>query len=121
VHLFRALTTVVICSCLSYTASPQTTSRNPASEATNLGTVIGQSVRRPEAPGWVDHVVTPGGAFALLVAEDALDRYFVQWVERRVGNRVACATLRVVFNPSRALANTAEMRLPPIRSARRCG
>ena len=63
---------------------------------------------RPETTGWVDHVVTPVGAFAYLVAEDAVDRYFVHWLEKRVGNRTARAALRIAFNPSRALANMAE-------------
>jgi hypothetical protein len=31
----------------------------------------------------VDHVVTPVGAFGLIVAEDALDRFLVKWIEAR--------------------------------------
>lgn len=79
----------------------------PLSEAS-----IGNVGMDPKTTGWVDHVVTPAGAFAVLVAEDALDKYFLEWFERRVGNRFARASLRIVFTPARALANIAEMRAP---------
>jgi hypothetical protein len=57
---------------------------------------------KPGTSGWVDHVVTPVGALALIVAEDTLDRYFVKWVEERTGNRVWRASLRMLFNPAAA-------------------
>ena len=85
----------------------------PLSEA-----AIGNVGMRPETTGWVDHVVTPAGGFALLVAEDALDRFFVEWVERRTGNVVFRAMLRMLFNPSRTFANLAESRAPWARSDR---
>ena len=74
---------------------------------------------RPDTSGWVDHVVTPAGAFAFMVAEDALDHYFVEWVERRVGNRVVRGILRVVFHPSRTFANVVQNRAPWHRPDRR--
>ena len=73
---------------------------------------IGNVGMDPKTTGSVDHVVTPAGAFAVPVAEDALDKYFLEWFERRVGNRFARASLRIVFTPARALANIAEMRAP---------
>ena len=79
----------------------------PLSEAS-----IGNVGMDPKTTGWVDHVVTPAGAFAVLVAEDALDKYFLEWFERRVRNRFARASLRIVFTPARSLANLAEMRAP---------
>jgi hypothetical protein len=85
----------------------------PLSEAS-----IGNVGMRPETTGWVDHVVTPVGAFGLIVAEDALDRYFVQWIEKRTNNRVARAAIRVVFNPGRTLANSTTGRLPWFRDGR---
>lgn len=88
----------------------------PLSEAS-----IGNVGMRPETSGWVDHAVTPAGAFALMVAGDAIDQYFVKWVERRVGNRVVRATLRMLFNPSRTLANLAQNREPWRRPDRRIG
>ena len=79
----------------------------PISEAS-----IGNVGMEPATSGWVDHVVTPAGALALMVAEDALDRYFVRWVEEHTTNRVWRASLRTIFNPARALANLASQRMP---------
>lgn len=85
----------------------------PLSEAS-----IGNVGKRPETAGWVDYVVTPVGGFAFMLAEDALDRYFVRWFETHSSNRVARAAMRLIFGPSRFLANTAEGRLPWYRPDR---
>lgn len=85
----------------------------PLSEAS-----IGNVGLEPETAGWVDYVVTPLGAFALMIGEDAIDRYFVRWVEARVKNRIVRATLRLVLGPSRFLANSAGSRLPWYRPDR---
>lgn len=85
----------------------------PLSEAS-----IGNVGLRPETTGWVDHVVTPVGGFALLVAEDAIDRFVVELVERHTRNRFARATVRMLFNPARTLANLAESRAPWSREGR---
>jgi hypothetical protein len=53
-----------------------------------------------------------------MVAEDALDRYLIRWIEDRVGNRVFRASIRMLFNPSRVLANTAQGHLPWHRADR---
>lgn len=79
----------------------------PLSEAS-----IGNVGMQPETTGWVDHVVTPIGAFGLIVAEDALDRFFVKWVESRANNRVVRASLRLLFNPARTLSNSVGGKLP---------
>lgn len=88
----------------------------PVSEAS-----IGNVGLRPETVGWVDYAVTPVGAFAFMIAEDALDRYLVRWMESHVTNRVLRATLRLAFGPSRLLANGAENRLPWYRPDRTLG
>lgn len=85
----------------------------PLSEAS-----IGNVGLRPDTTGWVDHVVTPVGALAFMVGEDALDRYFIKWFEKRTGNRVWRASIRMLFNPSRTLSNTAQGRTPWHRPAR---
>lgn len=85
----------------------------PLSEAS-----IGNVGMQPETTGWVDHVVTPVGAFGLIVAEDAMDRFLVQWIERRTRNRVFRAALRLVFNPGRTLSNTSTGRAPWHRAGR---
>lgn len=79
----------------------------PFSEAS-----IGNVGMRPETTGWVDHVVTPAGAFGLIVAEDALDRYVVKWLEERTKNRLVRLLIRLAFNPGRTLSNTATGRPP---------
>jgi hypothetical protein len=85
----------------------------PLSEAS-----IGNVGLRPETTGWVDHVVTPVGALGLIVAEDALDRFFVRWAERATPNRVWRVTLRLLFNPARTLANLSGGRAPWHREGR---
>lgn len=79
----------------------------PLSEAS-----VGNVGMRPETTGWVDHVVTPAGAFGFMVAEDAVDRYVVQWAERRVTNPILRVIIRFAANPSRTLTNTASGRYP---------
>ena len=85
----------------------------PLSEAS-----IGNVGLRPETTGWVDYVVTPAGAFGLVIAEDVLDRFFVEWVERHTRNSVWRASLRLIFNPARAMSNTAAGHLPWYRPDR---
>lgn len=85
----------------------------PLSEAS-----IGNVGLRPDTTGWVDHVVTPVGAFGLIVAEDALDRFFVKWVEARTPNRFFRAALRLTFNPGRTLSNATTGHLPWYREGR---
>jgi len=79
----------------------------PLSEAS-----IGNVGMRPETTGWVDHVVTPLGAFGLIVAEDALDRFVARRVEGRVRNPVLRGVVRVLLNPGRALSNSTTGRVP---------
>src|SRR5688572_6110083 len=85
----------------------------PLSEAS-----IGNVGLRPNTTGWVDHVVTPAGALAFMVAEDALDRYLMVRIERWTGNRFLRATFRVLLNPSRAMSNGTQGRAPWFRPAR---
>lgn len=88
----------------------------PLSEAS-----IGNVGLRPETTGWVDYVVTPTGAFALIVGEDALDRFFVRWVETKTTNRFFRASLRMLFNPSRTMANLSANKAPWFRDTRTLG
>src|SRR5688572_10781537 len=85
----------------------------PLSEA-SIGNVGMQS----ETTGWVDHVITPIGAFGLIVAEDALDRYLVLWTEERMRNRYLRILLRLAANPGRTLSNSASGKPPWHRDGR---
>lgn len=85
----------------------------PFSEAS-----IGNVGLRPNTTGWVDHVVTPAGALAFMVVEDALDRYLIQKIEARTENKLLRAMARMALNPSRTLSNTAQGRVPWSRAVR---
>ena len=85
----------------------------PLSEAS-----IGNVGMNPATTGWVDLVITPVGAFGLMVAEDALDRYVVKWMESRTTNPLFRFGIRIVFNPARTLSNTASGRWPWHRDGR---
>ena len=85
----------------------------PLSEAS-----IGNVGLDPDTAGWVDHVVTPVGALAWTVAEDALDTYFIALVERHTDSSFFKVMVRTIFNPSRSLALVAEGRLPWARDGR---
>jgi len=85
----------------------------PLSEAS-----IGNVGMDPETTGWVDHVVTPVGAFGWIVVEDALDRFLVKWVERHTRNPIVRASLRLALNPGRALSNSTAGRSPWYREDR---
>jgi len=85
----------------------------PLSEAS-----IGNVGMRPETAGWVDHVVTPVGGLAFMVAEDALDRYLITRIESWTKNRVLRAIARTALNPSRTMSNAAQGRSPWFRAVR---
>ena len=61
---------------------------------------------------WVDIVVTPVGGTAWLVAEDALDRFVVRRIERRVEHRFLKIAVRMLFNPTRSSANLLRFEKP---------
>jgi hypothetical protein len=85
----------------------------PLSEAT-----IGNVGMNPATAGWTDHVVTPAGGFVWMVGEDALDRFVISKLERRVRSPYLRAPIRMLLNPSRAAANVAARRLPWYRDER---
>lgn len=85
----------------------------PLSEAS-----IGNVGLNPATLGWSDHVVTPLGGTALLVAEDALDKFLLRPLESKVRNRVVRAFTRIALNPGRSSANLAAGRSPWHRDRR---
>jgi len=85
----------------------------PLSEAS-----IGNVGMDPKTTGWVDHAVTPVAGLGLMIAEDALDQFFLRWVEKRVRNRVYRASLRMIFNPGRTLGNLSTNQAPWYRKSR---
>jgi len=85
----------------------------PLSEAS-----IGNVGLRSTDIGWVDYVVTPVGGLGLMIAEDAIDQFFIAWFEGHVRNRPARVVMRTLFNPARTMANLATGRLPWYRRDR---
>jgi len=79
----------------------------PISEAT-----IGNVQATYPQQGLVDHVVTPAIGLGWMIAEDALDRYLVRYVERKTQNRVVRVLVRGGANPSRSLANVVSGQWP---------
>lgn len=85
----------------------------PFSEAS-----IGNVGKKPGTMGYVDLTMTPVGGFAWILAEDALDRY---WIERR---ELATSSLnrrrfyRMALNPTRTFANLLRLKKPWHRDGR---
>jgi hypothetical protein len=86
----------------------------PISEAS-----IGQIQSRPPQTGFVDHIVTPVvGVGGWMVAEDALDRYVIRWIERKTTNPYARMMARGWLNPTRSFANLMRGEVPWYRDTR---
>jgi hypothetical protein len=79
---------------------------------------IGNVGMNPDTAGWIDHVMTPVGGLAIMVAEDMLDRFVVNRIERHTKSFVLRATARMLLNPARATANFAAVQAPWFRSDR---
>jgi len=54
---------------------------------------------------FIDLVITPVAGLGLLLAEDALDKYVIQMIERNSGSFYLKIATRVVLNPTRSVAN----------------
>jgi hypothetical protein len=85
----------------------------PFSEAS-----IGNVGMHPGTTGWTDHVMTPTGAFGLMVAEDAADRYIVMRIESWTGNPLIRAVCRMILSPSRSMSVVAQGQFPWYRPGR---
>lgn len=66
---------------------------------------------------YVDLVMTPTAGLALLVTEDALDRYLMERIERRTDNRFVRIFGRMLLNPTRTAANLLRFKKPWYRDA----
>jgi hypothetical protein len=79
----------------------------PLSEAS-----IGNVGMRPGTTGWIDHVMTPVGAFGFMVAEDLVQRHVVTRIESWTENRLIRTVSRTILTPSRTLSYAAQGRMP---------
>ena len=62
--------------------------------------------------GFVDHVATPVIGLGWSITEDALDQYFIRYLERRTSNYWARLLVRSGLNPARSMANALAFKLP---------
>jgi len=62
--------------------------------------------------GLVDFFITPTVGAGFMIGQDLLDNYVVTKLERKIHNKIFSATLRVVLNPSRSLANAVVFKKP---------
>jgi hypothetical protein len=79
---------------------------------------IGNVGMNPATAGWVDHVMTPVGGFAIMVAEDVLDRVVITRIERHTSSPILRSMARMLLNPARATANVAAVQAPWYRADR---
>jgi len=68
--------------------------------------------------GFVDQVVTPAIGLGWSITEDALDQYFIRYIERRTSNNWARLLVRGGLNPARSMANVLALRPPWYRANR---
>jgi hypothetical protein len=61
---------------------------------------------------WEDIVVTPTLGTAMLIAEDAIDRYIIRSIERRWDNFYVKIFSRMLLNPTRIFANMLRFKPP---------
>jgi hypothetical protein len=62
--------------------------------------------------GFVDHVVTPVIGLGWSLTEDAVDQYFIRYLERRTANRWARLLVRGGLNPARSMSNVLALKPP---------
>jgi len=85
----------------------------PMSEAS-----LGQIQRLYPAYGFVDHVITPTLGTGWAIAEDVIDRYFIQNIETHVANPWVRLTSRIALNPMRSMSNVMNYERPQHRDNR---
>ena len=67
---------------------------------------------------WIDMVITPSLGVAWRAGEDAVDRYVIEKLERKIDSRAGKAAIRILLNPTRSMANVMAGQKPWKRPAR---
>src|SRR5215475_6292589 len=65
--------------------------------------------------------VTPTVGVSFMMGQDLLDNYVIKNLERKIHYRIVLATVRVVLNPTRSLANALAFKKPWYRQRDRRG
>lgn len=84
----------------------------PISEAT-IGNVGLRQKNGHSTMAYVDLVMTPTAGTGLLIAEDAVDKYFLRnWLEKKTSNKFVIRISRSLFNPTTSIANMLRLKTP---------
>ena len=75
-------------------------------------------IRGNNGTGLTDFIMTPFGGIAVMLGEDAVDKYVIERLERHVHNRYWVATMRCFMNPTRSAANFFSFTTPWHRDSR---
>ena len=67
---------------------------------------------------WVDIVVTPALGAVWMAGEDALDRYVIERLERKINNTAFKILSRSFLNPTRSMTNVVAAERPWKRHGR---
>lgn len=90
----------------------------PISEAT-IGNVSLRQKNGHSTMAYVDLVMTPVAGTGLVIAEDAVDKYFLRnWLEKKTSNKFVIKISRSLFNPMTSIANMLHWKMPWKRSNR---
>lgn len=90
----------------------------PISEAT-LGNVGLRQKNGHSTMAYVDLVMTPVAGTGLVIAEDAVDKYFLRnWLEKKTDNKFVINISRSLFNPTISIANLLRLKMPWYRRKR---
>ncbi len=90
----------------------------PISEA-SLGNVGLREKRGHSTMSWADLIMTPVGGTGLVIAEDAVDKYFLRnWLEKKTANKITIRIFRSFFTPTTSIANLLRRRPPWSRDNR---
>lgn len=85
----------------------------------SLGNIGARPYGKAKHPmAYVDIVVTPVVGTGWLVGEDLIDRYVIQRLEDKIGNRTARIAIRGFLNPTRGFANLMRGKWPWYRDNR---
>jgi len=82
---------------------------------------IGNVGMRRDYKGVVDLVITPTLGLGWHVSEDVIDRYLLNWLERKASQKALIAVLRSFLNPTRSMANLLRFKYPWHRDSRMLG
>lgn len=84
----------------------------PISEAT-IGNVGLREKNGHSTMSYVDLVMTPVAGTGLVVAEDAVDKFFLKnWLEKKTGNKFVIKISRSLFTPTTSIANMLRWQMP---------